>query len=88
MNMKGKAPVSAVIRKLIARGVKASSYSYMMETMMESSINRALTSNALPTFADIAFIFMEVFTSVLSYIGANIGIYLNKYICTRAPNGN
>ena len=26
--------------------------------------------------------------AVLSYIGANIGIYLNKYICTRAPNGN
>ena len=54
----GKAPTMDVIRKLINNGVKASSNPSATDTIMENIINKALTSNALPTFEDIAFIFI------------------------------
>jgi len=49
-----------VIRKLITNGAKASSIPSDMEIRTDNIINKALTSNALPTFEDIAFIFIEV----------------------------
>ena len=48
-----------VIRKLTTKGAKASSVPSNMETRTDSIINKALTSNALPTFEDIAFIFIR-----------------------------
>ena len=47
-----------VMMKLTANGAKASSNPSVMETIMDKNMNKALTSNALPTFEDIAFMFI------------------------------
>ena len=47
-----------VIKKLTSNGAKASSNQSDIETIMDNIINKALTSNALPTFEDIAFTFI------------------------------
>ena len=44
--------------KLINRGVNAESKPSIIETIMDININKALTSNALPTFTDMAFTFI------------------------------
>ena len=60
-----------VIRKLITNGAKASSIPSDMEIRTDNIINKALTSNALPTFEDIAFIFIRgkdiKYPSLISY---------------------
>ena len=48
-----------VMMKLTANGAKASSNPSVIETIMDKNMNKALTSNALPTFEDIAFIFIR-----------------------------
>ena len=47
-----------VMRKLTTNGAKASSNPSDMETITDNIMNKALTSNALPTFDDIAFMFI------------------------------
>ena len=49
-----------VMRKLTTNGAKASSNPSDMETITDNIMNKALTSNALPTFDDIALIFISV----------------------------
>lgn len=44
--------------KLISSGVNAASLPYSKDTMMDSSMNRALTRSAMPTFRDIALMFI------------------------------
>ena len=56
--MNGNAPVMNVAMKLMVKGVNASSNPYAIETSMDINMNKALTSNALPTFIDIVFRFI------------------------------
>ena len=56
----GKAPIMEVMRQLITNGVKALSNPSDMETIMDNIMNKALTSSALSTFKEIAFMFMTI----------------------------
>ena len=56
--MNGNIPVMEVIRKLISNGEKASSIPSAADTIMDNNINKAFTSNALPTFEEMAFMFI------------------------------
>ena len=53
-NIKGKAPVTAVIMKLIDNGTMPSSKSLMTDTIIARNMNNAFTSNAIPAVLDIA----------------------------------
>ena len=57
--MNGKQPVIAVTRKLISRGVNAESKPLYIEIITDMNMNKALMSNALPIFVDIALTFMS-----------------------------
>ena len=55
---KGKIPKMKVMVKLIRSGARAVSPPSMRETNTDSSINRALTRSATPTFLDMTFRFI------------------------------
>ena len=50
-----------VMRKLIARGPKAASIPFTMDTIIDRNMNNALTRSALPTFTDMTFTSKIVF---------------------------
>ena len=56
--MNGKAPTRRVMMKLMSKGVNAESYPSIIDTIIERNINKALTRRALPTFNDMALIFI------------------------------
>ena len=58
-NMKGNIPTVKVMVKLISRAARALSLPFATETRMEKNMNRALTSNATPTYLDITFTFIS-----------------------------
>ena len=47
------------MRKLISRGVNAESNPFSIDMTTEMNMNKALMSNALPMFVDIAFTFIS-----------------------------
>ena len=59
--MNGNAPTIKVMRKLIARGPKAASIPFTMDTIIDRNMNNALTRSALPTFTDMTFTSKIVF---------------------------
>lgn len=86
--MNGKEPTMRVIMKLISNGVNAASIPLMTETVIDRNMNKALTSNALPTFMDIdlTFIFQRLDPFLEFYIFldqfCNAGIDIGQLVVT------
>lgn len=61
-NIKGKKPTIAVMTKLMDSGPNPSSKPSYMDISTDRNMNKALTSNALPTFLDMTLKFMSLRT--------------------------
>ena len=64
--MKGNPPVIRVMMKLMSRGPNAASLPFMIETINDRNIKRALTRRAFPILMDIAFTFIRTYSAVRS----------------------
>ena len=63
--MKGNTPTTKVMKKLMVSAASALSLPFIRETPTDSSINRASTRRAMPTFRDITLRFITPVSDIL-----------------------